>query len=208
MSKERMTVWLVALGLSLVASAPVSGDDQGGYYTLSVQLEQNGKVADALDALTKIIDDRKGSYMVTLRKGWLLYNLGKYKDSIKQYKLAMQSKPDSLEAKLGVMLPMMAKRQWLDVEKVALDALKLDPKNYLAQSRLAYTYYNLQRWGKAEVHYAVLVELYPGDVDMRSGYGWSLFKQGKHEAAKKQFQLILQYSPTHSAALEGMRQCP
>ena len=208
MSKERMTVWLVALGLSLLASAPVSGDDQGGYYTLSFELEGKGKYEDALDALTKIQGERKGSYMVTLRKGWLLYNLGKYKNSISHYKLAIQSKPGSLEAKLGLMLPLMAKRQWLDVEKVALDALKLDPKNYLAHSRLAYSYYNLQRWGKAEQHYAVIVELYPGDVDMRSGYGWSLFKQGKHEEAKREFKQILRYSPTHSAALEGMRQCP
>lgn len=208
MKKERWTLLLVVLGLVMVASAPVTGDDGGGYFTLSVQLEQSGKLVDSLDALNKIQDDRSDSYMVTLRKGWLLYSLGRYEESVVQYRKAIKARPESLEARLGVMLPLLAWKKWVDVEKVGLEALALDGKNYLAHSRLAYAYYNLERWSKAEEHYKAVVDLYPGDVEMRSGYGWSLFKQGKFEAARTQFKEILQLFPAHSASLEGLRLCP
>jgi len=41
------------------------------------------------------------------------------------------------------MLPLMAQGKWSDAEKVAKEILFLDPLSYMANSRLAYIYYNL-----------------------------------------------------------------
>lgn len=205
----KFLIAVVALAsVALVSTITVAGDEQAGYFAKSVELETKGKYQEALDALEKVTDGRRTGYIFHLRKGWLLYLLGKYVDSVKSYEAAIAKEPASVEAMLGIMQPQLATRRWVDVERMALKVLKLDPMNYLANSRLAYALYTVTRFHDAQKAYKKVVDHYPGDVEMRSGYGWSLFKQGKYEEAKVQFKKILDIAPTHAAALEGMKYCP
>jgi len=208
MKKQLLTTCCATLLFVLVATPSVAEDEQARHFASSVELETKGKYQDALDSLLKVTDQRKNSYMYHLRKGWLLYLLGKYDDSITAYKAAIAKDSGSLEAKLGIIVPQLAARKWVDAERAALEVLKLDARSYLGLSRLAYAYYNLTRYSDAEKAYKRVVDLYPGDVDMRSGYAWALFKQGKYEAAKKEFKHILRFAPKHSASLQGIGLCP
>ena len=208
MKTQLLTTFCATLLLLLVVTPSVAEDEQAAHFSTSVELETKGKYQDALDALLKVTDQRKSSYMYHLRKGWLLYLLGKYDDSIAAYKKAIAKDSGSLEAKLGIIPPQLAARKWVDAERAALEVLKLDPRNYLGLSRLAYAYYNLTRFSDAAKAYKKVLDLYPGDVDMRSGYAWALFKHGKYEAAKKEFKHILEFAPKHSASLQGIGLCP
>jgi len=194
--------------VALISTVSVAEDEQAGYFAKSVELETEGKYQEALDTLGKVTDGRKDGYVYHLRRGWLLYLLGKYGDSTKAYQKAIAIEPSSVEAMLGIMQPQLAARRWVDVEKMALKVIKKDPLNYLANSRLAYALYNVTRFHDAQKAYKTVVDHYPGDVEMRSGLGWSLFKQGKYEEAKVHFKKILEIAPSHAAALQGMQYCP
>jgi tetratricopeptide (TPR) repeat protein len=205
---EWIAAGLAGLLLVMASSVSVAEDEASNRFQKSVELETQEKYQEALSELEKISGPRAKGYMYSLRRGWLLYLLGKYDKSINAYQKALTSNSGSVEAGLGIMLPQLAARRWLDAEKTGLKILALDNANYLANSRLAYACYNLGRYADAAKYYKKVLDLYPGDIDMRSGYGWSLFKQGKYPAAKAEFKTILQVSPKHSAALEGIGLCP
>ena len=183
-------------------------DPDASRYQESVTLETAGKYKDALSTLEKITGSRSNDYMFHLRRGWLLYLTGEYDGAIEAYTRATRQEPLSIEARLGLMLPQIAARRWLDAVSTGRGILKLDAGNYLANSRVAYAYYNLSRWKEAETYYKTVLQAYPGDTDMRSGYAWSLFKQGRHDAAKREFRKILEVAPRHATAIEGIRLCP
>lgn len=208
----KRTEWIalvVAIAL-LVPITALSGkeDPQAMLFQTSVEQESKGAFTEALASLDMISGPRVGSYMVQLRKGWLLYMLGRWDASITAYAAAVKAEPGSVEARLGMMLPQLAARKWSDALKTGLDVLKKDPANYLANSRVAYANYNLGKWADAEKHYRTVLDLYPGDIDMRSGYAWSLLKQGRFAEARSQFLRILEVSPRHPASNDGLRLCP
>ncbi len=199
---------MAAMMLVLVASVGRAGGEQQGYFEQSVTLEREQKYQEALDMLNKITGPTAHEYMVELRRGWLNYLLADHEGSIVAYRRAVRLDSDSVEAKLGLMLPQLAARKWVDAETTGLAVIRLDPENYLANSRLAYVYYNLTRYRDAAGYYARVVKRYPGDLEMRSGYAWSLFMQRRQESARLEFKKILAVSPGHKAALRGLKLCP
>lgn len=209
MKKEMLAASILAVLFLTVSSVGLAGDDpEDNAFSRSVALEYKGKYKEALAELDKVPAEMKFAYVTHLRRGWLYYNLGKYADSIKEYKAAIAKEPGSVEAAVGIITPQLALRRWVDGEKSAKKALKLDPRNYLAQSKLAYAYFNLTRFHESEKLYKDILSRYPSDLEMRSGYAWSLFKQGKYQEAKKEFKKVLAVSPKYSTALQGIKLCP
>jgi tetratricopeptide (TPR) repeat protein len=204
--------WLaiVVAAVVLVGGARIGAadDEDAARYQKSVELETAGKYKDALSTLEGIRGSRTNTYMFHLRRGWLLYLTGEYDKAIDAYTRATKEEPLSIEARLGLMLPQLAARKWLDAVSTGRGILKLDAGNYLANSRVAYAYYNLGRWKDAEIYYRTVLQAYPGDTDMRSGYAWCLFKLGRHSDAKREFRAILEVAPKHAAAIEGIKLCP
>ena len=208
MKTQILAALIISAGLLLVSKTLVGEDKQGAHFEKSVELEASGKYQDSLNELTQITGAGKDSYLFHLRHGWLLYLLEKYDASATAYRAAVKAEPESVEARLGLLMPLLAVRKWVDAEKEALAALKLDPNNYLANSRLAYAYYNLTRYKDAEERYRKVVELYPGDTEMRAGLAWALFQLGRYDEAKREFAAILLFSPTHASAIQGVSLCP
>lgn len=169
----------------------------------SYELEALGKTQDALSALERIEPSAR-SYVVHLRRGWLLYVLGRYGEAVAPYEQAIAAAPKAVEPRLGVMLPLMAERRWLDASAHAQKVLERDPGNYLASSRLAFSLYNLGRFGDALPHYLRMVESYPSDVEMRNGVGWTLLKLGRGKESAQAFREVLLIAPKNASALEGL----
>ncbi|MEL6177952.1 MAG: tetratricopeptide repeat protein [Myxococcota bacterium] len=212
-SRLRINLWavlpmvvlaLMATAASFAAPSGAGAQDPSGVYQLSYELEAAGKYRAASEALNRAPTSQRDTYVFQLRQAWLLYMAQDYNASISSYTKAIRTSPDAIEPKLGVMLPQMALRRWVDVEKTARQVLNVDPLNYLAKSRLAYALYNLGRYPDAERHYAKLHTLYPGDVDMAAGLAWAMLKQGRSQDAAAIFQEILLVAPRHASALEGL----
>jgi tetratricopeptide (TPR) repeat protein len=194
-----------SLALCLV---PVSAfaASSGELFQKSYEAESKYNYQEALNLLEKIKD--KQSYIYDLRHGWLLYNLGKYDNSATAYRRAIKRERRSTEARLGLMLPLMAARKWEDAKAVGRQVLNAEPGSYLATSRMAYINFNQARYLEAEETYKDVLSKYPGDLDMRAGLGWTVFKQGRYIEARDEFKKVLAVSPNHTVALEGISYCP
>lgn len=174
-------------------------------YQQSYEEEAKGNYQEAILVLMQASRAGDNSYLYHLRLGWLQYLGNKYTDSVNSYRKAAILTKDSIEAKLGLMLPLMAQGKWSEAEKVAKEILSLDPLSYLANSRLAYIYYNLKQYKDSETSYRKVLSYYPGDIEMQAGLAWALLKQDKKEAAEKVFREILRYVPNHVSANAGMK---
>ena len=200
----RTLTFLLTLTLSSAVVAQADGD--AAKYSQSYELEARGDYAGALRSLEKMSNSAKSGYVYHLRKGWLLYLGAQHEKSVDAYKKAISEEPKAVEPLVGLMLPQMALRRWSDAVSTGEKALKIDDRNYLAASRLAWSLYNLGRYSEAASYYRQMVELYPSDVEMKAGLAWSLLEQGQTTAAKNYFEDVLDVAPNHSSALQGIRQ--
>ena len=181
------------------SSAPVTRA-----FLASYRAESAGKFDAALSALDALPPNRQGSYTVLLRRGWLAYCGGHHADAVGFYTKAVAAAPESVEPRLGLLLPQMALRRWLDVEKTAREVLTRDPGSYLGQMRLGLAQYSVGKFSDAEVSYGKVLALHPADLEARSGLAWALLRQHKDGVAEGHFKTILELSPQHAAANEGL----
>ena len=107
-----------------------------------------------------------------MRIGWLAYLTEDYAASKNAYRKAVRLKPASLEARLGLLLPLLASGSLAEVAVVAAEVLQADPLNYLGNLRLASAYYQLGRYSSAAICYERLRRIYPGDLSVMSGLAW------------------------------------
>lgn len=197
---------VATLSLAL-AAAPARG--AGGrsipeLFESSFALEATGQYARALEAVEAILRQRPDDYVANLRAGWLSYLLGAHDKAVRFYEKASDVEPKAIEPRLGLMLPLMAARQWARAAEVARRILEVDPRNYLARSRLAWVAYSQGRYGQAERTYAEVLRDYPGDVDMMLGLAWTYLKQGRKDDARRTFERVLRIRRNNESARAGL----
>lgn len=195
-----LTVLLLVLGASGSRAQSVPE-----LYRQSYQLEARGDATGALKAMEAVMT-RAPDYVATLRKGWLLYLVGRHTDASTSYAKAIALEPKAVEPKLGAMLPAMALRRWKDAERLGTEVLAQSPGEFLAVSRLAFIHFEQARWDKAEAFYRQALALFPSNVEMQVGLAWTLLRQGKVDAARAGFERVLQVAPDSSSAQEGLAQ--
>jgi tetratricopeptide (TPR) repeat protein len=171
----------------------------------SYTAEAAGQFQAAVQALTELPGPQRDGYLASFRRGWLLYRLNQHPASVAAYKLAAMAEPASIEARIGLLLPLMALTRWNDVAAIAEDVLKRDPENYLALQRLAFAKFSSEHFPEAEVLYRRLVEHYPSDIEMRAALGWVTFRMGKQTEAIALFKQVLEVSAEHVSANAGLR---
>jgi tetratricopeptide (TPR) repeat protein len=171
----------------------------------SYTAEAAGQFQAALGALTELPGPQRDSYLASFRRGWLLYRLNQHAESVAAYKLAAMAEPASIEARLGLLLPLMALTRWNDVAALAEDVLRRDPENYLALQRLAFAKFSSEHFPEAEVLYRRLVQHYPSDVEMRAALGWVTLRMGKQKEAVSLFKQVLEISGEHASATAGLQ---
>ena len=213
-------LWIVlglgalATGASLAqAFSPASRDRSGqsvrnqasSAWQASYDAEAAGKLDLSLAALEELPGAARTGYLAQFRRGWLLYRLGSYADSVTAYRSAVSQEPAAVEARVGLQLPLLALAKWQELTQVAEDVLELDPQNYLSLQRLALAKFNLQRYPEAEAQYRRILLLYPGDIEMRVGLGWTLLRMGKPSEARAVFSQVLDVAGYHASATQGLQ---
>ena len=187
---------------AVVEVAP-GGTDASAAFQKSYDDEASGNNDAALADLGAISVTGNALYVAELRRGWLLYKLGKHAESVSAYGRASAIEPAAIEPRVGALPPLSAQRRWTDVESMAREVLRKDPGNYTASIRLAFALYSQARWSDAEAAYRALLAMYPSDVEVRAGLGWSLLKGGKPKEAQQAFAEVLAVAPRNALALEG-----
>ena len=198
-----LAVLVCSLGALVAAADPVAPADLP--LVQSYDLEAAGKLKESLAALEQTPLPHKDTYLGWARRGWLQYRLGLHIESVDSYRKAIALAPQSIEPRLGIMLPQLALHRWADAEGTAKEVLKVDPASYLGTLRLAFVYYNQHRYAESAVLYRKLRDLYPSDTDVRSGLAWGLLKSGKKPEAAHEFEDLLAINPRLATAREGLQ---
>ncbi|HEY2733562.1 MAG TPA: tetratricopeptide repeat protein [Polyangiales bacterium] len=172
----------------------------------SYAAEAAGKFDDALTAMTQLPTPQRDTYLANYRRGWLLYRTGHYAEAVTAYHTAADLAPSSIEARVAMLVPLMALTKWDEVATAAQDVLKRDPNNYLALQRLAFAKFSTQHFPDAESVYRRLIQLYPSDIEMRSSLGWATLRMGKQKEAVALFSEVLDVNPNHVSAVAGFRE--
>jgi tetratricopeptide (TPR) repeat protein len=171
-------------------------------FSKSYEFESKKNYKEAINSLNSIYQDN--SYEINLRLGWLCFNAKENKKSIEYYRKAIALKPNSIEARFGYIKPASTLEKWDIVFEQYQEILKIDKQNTYANYWIGMMYYNRSNFSQALKHFETVVNLYPFDADANLMAGWSEFKLGKKDDAKRYFQETLLIYPNNASALEGM----
>jgi len=152
-------------------------------YHKSFNYEQIEDYENAIRALSPVLDEYPNGYTVNLRLGWLYYLLGRYANSIEHYQKAVQIVPTSLEAKNGLMLPMLAQNKYSDAVSIAYQVVSVDHYNYYGNMRLAYSLRMLKKYDQAEQILNKMLAVYPTDITFLTELALVKYNQGDTEKA-------------------------
>ncbi len=168
----------------------------------SYLLETAGKNKEALATLKSVYNEN--SYEINLRLGWLAYLSGKFTESTAYYNNAINKLPMSVEARLGIVLPLSAMGNWNEIINHYNKILEIDPKNSLVNYRLGVIYYERKQYDKSETYLKQVINMYPFDYDSLLMLAWVKYRQGDNNQAKLLFNKVLMSHPNDSSAKEGL----
>ena len=163
----------------------------------SYRLEALYQYDAALNALNAVSADNE---LMLLRRGWLHYLKGSHSKSIDFYNKAINKNGKSLDARLGIALPLMAQKRWREAASNLKTVLKVAPWNYHAHVRLMATEQALKQWSILEKHALSVIERYPTDVDSLVFLARAHRKLDNDKAAVEAYQKVLELVPTNLEA--------
>lgn len=187
----------LATGLILMTS---TASAQEAAWQNSYQLEAAGKYTEALAAIDGVPTNGPDAELKALRRGWLYYLPGRFDESIREYRLAIERNPKSVDARLGVTLPLLAAKRWRDAEQSAQAVLNLAPNNYTALLRLVIALEAQKDWAIMAKVAANMVSSYPTDASAYVYLARANAWLGKREEAVVAYTAALSRYPGHVEA--------
>ena len=196
---KKILISLILIQTFTLANAQTNVIDA---FSKSYELEKKGKSKEALEAMKKVYNEQ--SYEINLRLGWLAYLSGKFTESIAYYNNCIDKLPMSVEARLGIVLPLSAMGNWNQIIDHYNVILSVDPNNSLVNYRMGVIYYERKHYDKAEAYLKKVINLYPFDHDTMLMLGWVKLRQGNLNQAKLLFNKTLMANPADTSAKEGL----
>jgi tetratricopeptide (TPR) repeat protein len=199
MKRSKSHPILIALLSIALLSSPSANAEESAWMN-SYSLEASAKYAEALAAIDKVAANGSEAELKTLRRGWLYYLQGNYNESIREYRYAIERNRQSVDAQLGVTLPLLAQKRWREAEQHAQSSLSLAPNNYTGLLRLTLAQEGQRDWATMAKTSTTMVSLYPSDssayVYLARAYAW----QGKRKEAVAAYSSVLARYPGHQEA--------
>ena len=186
----------IAATMLLVFSAGSRADA----WSESYKLEAAGKYDNAAQLFDPLLKQAPGNEFARLRRAWLHYLAGDYNDSQSDYKKALQANPRSLDAQIGLTLPLLAQQRWKEAGIIARQALEVAPWNYYAHLRLLVAEEGQQQWQTVRDHADRLHERYPSDATILVYRARAHYWLGDMKGARENYLQVLQRVPGHIEA--------
>ena len=188
------------LKVAVISSSVSSAYAQDSGWQSSYQMETAGKYVEAMAAIDTIPVNSIDAELKVLRRGWLLYLTGRFDESIREYRLAIDRNSKSIDARLGLTLPLLSAKRWREAEQAARTALDLAPGNYTALVRMAVAQEGQRDWPSMMKTSVSLVSGYPTDatayVYLARANAWL----GRNEDAASAYSSVLARYPGHLEA--------
>jgi hypothetical protein len=154
----------LAVALLLAGTLAAAEDDLQRAFAASYAAENAGDLAGAATALAPHLAARPGDYLLNLRLGWLAYRRGEHGQAVTWYRTASLGRPASLEARLGLIAPLMALQRWSEARSEAFAVLAVEPGQVAASLLLAEILLKQGYPRSADDIAARLVAAYPADA--------------------------------------------
>lgn len=171
-------------------------------FSQSYLYETDGEYTKAINTIKAVYDE--DSYEINLRLGWLTYLSGNFSESLPYYRKCIQLRPLSIEARMGIVLPLSLMGNWGQVENHYKQVLEMDAENSWVNYRMGLIYYGREDYQAAIKYFENVVNHYPFDYDSVIMLAWTNFKLGKFREAKVLFNKALLIQPGDESALEGL----
>jgi tetratricopeptide (TPR) repeat protein len=168
----------------------------------SYRLEALTQYDSAATALAPIIKANPRHEFAILRQGWLNYLRGAHNESIRDYQKALDINPASLDARLGLMLPLIAQQRWREVASHANKVLAVAPWNYYAHVRLMISEEGERKWDTLAKHAAKVSQHYPSDATVLVYLARANVWMQKDKEARRAYERVLERVPNHIEALQ------
>jgi len=186
----------LALLLSLLPAAHAVGAAEVDTWAQSMELETQGKYKEAAALVEPLLDGGGDSAeFASLRYGWLNYLLRNHNDAIRSYQKALRLNPESVDAHLGLTLPMVALHRWPEAARHAGHVLQRCPGNFVAHQRLLEAEEGQRQWSKMKKHASELAVKYPASpipwLYLARAEAWL----GDYQAAKRAYKRVIRRSP-------------
>lgn len=169
----------------------------------SIKYEIEGDYTKAISALKQSYQEN--SYEYNLRLGWLDYMAGQYTESASYYNKAISLMPFSIEARNGLVFPLLALGNTSQAVDIYKQILEISPNETSTNYKLALIYYQQGKYIEAEKHLKKVINLFPFDYDTLVLLGWNYVQMGKKNEAKVLFQKALLFKPSDTSASEGLK---
>lgn len=189
----------LAATLLVLLAAPSWASEEWG---LSYSFEAEGNYTRAIQALNPVLEEEPGHELAMLRIAWLRYLNRDYNASIRDYRRALEINEYSLDAKLGVALPLLAQGRWREAEIVAESVLEIAPWNYYAHLRLLAAIEGQAKWDSLAELAASLSARYPSDATALVYLARAEARRGNTSEAIAAYQAVLDRVPGHIEATD------
>ena len=190
--------WCFLLSLSLLLLPTVHARTDP--WSESYRLEAEGKYAEASAAMEKVYAVRPINEFAVLRHAWLHYLLKQYNDAMREYKHALELNPNSIDARLGLTLTLLAQERWGDAEQYARQVIETSPWHYQANLRLMASEEGAKQWKQLALHARQLATYYPSDATIMVYLARAEARLGNVERALVAYRQVLERVPGHLEA--------
>jgi cytochrome c-type biogenesis protein CcmH/NrfG len=190
--------------LLLLAGALAAAENAKDRYAASYAAEARRDWKGAIAAIEPLLDEDPSDYLSNLRLGWLRYCAGEHRGAQIAYGIAARRAPNSLEPRLGLILPLVAQGQWGEVEKQARLALRLDANNASANRWLAESLLAAGRSSEAFEITERIADRFPADATLAELQARARAVRGDRAGARQAYQRLQLLDPTNAAAAAGL----
>lgn len=196
MLKQTLFLLVMVAGFSVPLHAWSATDP----WAESYRLEALTQYENAAKSLEGFIRDNPRNEFAILRHGWLSYLYGAHNDAIRDYQKALDLNSKSLDARLGLMLPLIAQQRWREVASQAGKVLEVAPWNYYAHVRLMISEEGERKWDTLAKHAQEVSQRYPSDATVLVYLARANDWLKNETAARRAYEQVLERIPGHIEA--------
>lgn len=205
--KLKLTGAKYLLLLAMLASGLANA--QGGNAWLeSYTLEAAGKYAQANAFMDSVLREAPTHEFALMRHAWLNYLQGRYNDALRDYGQVLSINPKSLDARLGLTLPLMAQQRWREAAIEARKVTAVSAWDYTANVRLMVCEEGERKWDVLAQHAGEMASRYPTDATVQVYLARAEAWLGNVRNAKLAYARVLERMPAHAEALAYLKNNP
>ncbi len=195
---------IAGMGCLTVASQAVEPLSPVQAYAASYKLEAKGQLDSALNVLADQLAHNPADEYVLLRAGWLNYRLGHFQASEVDYRNSLTLNPQSLDARMGVTLPLMAEGRWRESLLYAQQVQQMAPGNYDASIRVLLCEQMLKNWSGLRAQAINMTHEFPAESDPWLYLARAASALGDNKASRKAYGQVLFRVPEQAEAVHAL----